>query len=161
MLIRFDCKSDPTRATADLQKTIPGKPGFNRPGTAAVEFAIVLPFVMVVFLGIIEFGRVMMVQQVITNAAREACRSAVLPGGSISSSRDLVTTYLGNVNITLSSPTTQVTVSPDPTTATQGTAITVSITVPYSSVSWLPTPIFMAGKQLNATVVMRLESNST
>lgn len=135
--------------------------GIDRDGTAAVEFALVLPFVMVVFLGIIEFGRVMMVQQVITNAAREACRSAVLPGGSISSSRDLVTTYLSGVNITLSSPTTQITVSPDPTTATQGTAITVSISVPYNSVSWLPNPIFMGGKTLSATVVMRLESNST
>ena len=31
----------------------------RRSGTAAVEFAVILPFVMVLFLGIIEFGRVL------------------------------------------------------------------------------------------------------
>src|SRR5882724_9686787 len=93
----------------------------KRPGTAAVEFAVILPFVMVLFLGIIEFGRVLMVQQILTNAAREGCRYAVLPSATISSSRDVVTSYLSNANITLSSPSTQVTVSPDPTTAAKGT----------------------------------------
>lgn len=132
-----------------------------RPGTAAVEFAVILPFVMVLFLGIIEFGRVLMVQQILTNAAREGCRYAVLPGGTISSSRDVVTTYLSNANITLSSPSTQVTVSPDPTTAAKGASITVNVTLPFSSVSWLPATIFMTGKSLSASVVMRLESNNT
>lgn len=133
----------------------------KRRGTAAVEFAVILPFVMVLFLGIIEFGRVLMVQQILTNAAREGCRFAVLPGGTISSSRDVVTAYLSNANITLSSPSTQVTVSPDPTTAAKGSSITVNVTVPFSSVSWLPGTIFMTGKQLSASVVMRMESNNT
>jgi Flp pilus assembly protein TadG len=133
----------------------------RRSGVAAVEFAVILPFVMVLFLGMIEFGRILMVQQIITNAAREGCRYAVLPGSTISSSRDVVTNYLSGSGITLSSPTTQVTVSPDPSTASQGTSITVSVTVPCSSVTWLPSPLFMGGKQLNATVVMRLETNNT
>jgi Flp pilus assembly protein TadG len=133
----------------------------KRPGVAAVEFAVILPFVMVLFLGMIEFGRVLMVQQIITNAAREGCRYAVLPGSTVSSSQTVVTTYLSNSSITLSSPSTQVTVSPDPSTAAQGTSITVTVTVPFNSVSWLPTPLFMGGKQLRSTVVMRLESNNT
>src|SRR5258707_9130468 len=74
----------------------------RRSGTAAVEFAVILPFIMVLFLGIIEFGRVLMVQQILTNAAREGCRNAVLPGGTISASRDVVTNYLSNANIPLS-----------------------------------------------------------
>ena len=92
---------------------------------------------------------------------REGCRFAVLPGGTISSSRDVVTSYLSNANITLSSPSTQVTVSPDPSTATKGTSITVNVTLPFSSVSWLPGTIFMTGKSLSSSVVMRLESNNT
>jgi Flp pilus assembly protein TadG len=133
----------------------------RRPGVAAVEFAVILPFVMVLFLGMIEFGRVLMVQQIITNAAREGCRYAVMPGSTVSSTQTVVTTYLSNSSITLASPSTQVTVSPDPSTAAQGTSITVTVTVPFNSVSWLPTPIFMGGKQLGSTVVMRLESNNT
>ncbi len=133
----------------------------RRSGVAAVEFAVILPFVMVLFLGIIEFGRILMVQQMLTNAAREGCRYAVLPGSTISSSRDVVTNYLSGSGVTLTNPTTQVTVSPDPSTAAQGTSITVSVTVPCNSVTWLPSPLFMGGKQLNATVVMRLETNNT
>jgi Flp pilus assembly protein TadG len=145
----------------------PAKPATNhrrtsrRSGVAAVEFAVILPFVMVLFLGIIEFGRMLMVQQIITNAAREGCRYAVLPGSTVSGSRSVVTNYLTNAGITLSDPTNQVTVSPDPSTAAQGTSITVTVTVPCNSVSWLPSPIFMGGKQLGSTVVMRLESNNT
>ena len=48
-------------------------------GAAAVEMALVLPFLMVTLMGIIEFGRVLYSHQVITNAAREASR-AHLPG---------------------------------------------------------------------------------
>jgi len=138
-----------------------GTKASKRSGTAAVEFAVILPFVMVLFLGIIEFGRVLMVQQILTNAAREGCRYAVLPGGTISSTRTVVTSYLSNANIALTNPTTQVTVSPDPTTATKGSSITVSVTLPFSSVSWLPGTLFMTGKSLSSSVVMRLESNNT
>ena len=44
-------------------------------GSAAVEMALVLPFLMVILMGIIEFGRVLYSHQVITNAAREASRA--------------------------------------------------------------------------------------
>jgi Flp pilus assembly protein TadG len=133
----------------------------KRPGAAAVELAVILPFLMVLFLGMIEFGRVMMVEQIITNAARESCRSAVLPGQTIDGARTVAVNYLSNSGIQLSSPSTQVTVSPDPTTSAQGAAITVSVSVPYSSVSWLPSALFMSGKNLMSSVVMRLESNNT
>ena len=45
-------------------------------GAAAVEMALVLPFLMVILMGIIEFGRVLYSQQVITNASREAARAS-------------------------------------------------------------------------------------
>ncbi len=45
-------------------------------GGAAVEMALVLPFLMVILMGIIEFGRVLYSHQVITNAAREAARAS-------------------------------------------------------------------------------------
>jgi Flp pilus assembly protein TadG len=49
-------------------------------GQAAVEFALVLPFLLVLVIGIVEFGRAWNEHQVITDAARETARAASLPG---------------------------------------------------------------------------------
>jgi Flp pilus assembly protein TadG len=133
----------------------------QRRGTAAIEFAILAPLLITLVLGLIEFGRVMMVEQVLTNAAREGCRTGVLPGNAASDVRNTVTTYLSNSSITLSDPTNQISVNPDPGTASSGTAITVTINIPFNSVSWLPVPVFMLDKTLSSSVVMRKESNNS
>ena len=49
-------------------------------GNALVEFALVLPLLMLVFAGIVDFGFLFQRYEVITNAAREGARLAVLPG---------------------------------------------------------------------------------
>ncbi len=43
-----------------------------------VEFAIVAPIFFLLIFGMIEFGRVVMVQQLLTNASREGARLGVL-----------------------------------------------------------------------------------
>jgi Flp pilus assembly protein TadG len=43
-----------------------------------VEFAVIAPLLFTVLFGIIEYGYVFLVQQSLTNAAREGCRLAVL-----------------------------------------------------------------------------------
>ncbi|MFQ5894108.1 MAG: TadE/TadG family type IV pilus assembly protein, partial [Nitrospinota bacterium] len=45
-------------------------------GNAAVELALVLPLLLATVMGIIEFGRVLYYQQVLTNAARESSRAS-------------------------------------------------------------------------------------
>jgi Flp pilus assembly protein TadG len=47
-------------------------------GQAAVEFALVLPFLLILLVGIIEFGRGWNEHQVMTDAAREAARRAAI-----------------------------------------------------------------------------------
>jgi Flp pilus assembly protein TadG len=47
-------------------------------GQAAVEFALVLPFLLIMLIGIVEFGRAWNQHQVITDAARETARRACL-----------------------------------------------------------------------------------
>src|SRR5688500_6232012 len=50
----------------------------NRSGQAAVELALVLPVILILVVGIIEFGRAYHVKQVVTDAAREGARRAVV-----------------------------------------------------------------------------------
>jgi Flp pilus assembly protein TadG len=51
-------------------------------GTALIEMAFTLPLLLLISVGIIEFGRAFQTWQIITNAAREGARVAVLPGYS-------------------------------------------------------------------------------
>ena len=51
-------------------------------GTALIEMAFTLPLLLLISVGIIEFGRAFQTWQVLTNAAREGARVAVLPGYS-------------------------------------------------------------------------------
>ena len=50
-------------------------------GQSMVEFALVVVMLLSLVLGILEFGRAWMTQQVITNASREGARLAALPTG--------------------------------------------------------------------------------
>jgi Flp pilus assembly protein TadG len=50
-------------------------------GAAAVEFALVFPLLLVVMIGIFEFGRVWNIHHVVTDATREGARRAVVKDG--------------------------------------------------------------------------------
>ena len=52
----------------------------SQAGAELVEFALVLPILLLVFAGIVDFGLLLQRQQVVTNAAREGARLAVLSG---------------------------------------------------------------------------------
>ncbi len=49
-------------------------------GQAMLEVALTLPLLLLVAVGIFEFGRAYQTWQILTNAAREGARIAVLPG---------------------------------------------------------------------------------
>lgn len=125
-----------------------------RRGAAAVEFALVAPIFFMFIFGMIEYGRAVMVQQILTNAAREGARVAILTTATTTSVKSAVTTYLSNAGISGATPS----VSPDPpTSATTGSSVTVTVSVPFNSVSWLPTPQWLGSTTLTAVSVMRTE----
>lgn len=47
-------------------------------GTAVIEFAFVLPVLLILFFGIIEFSVALFNKAIITNASREAARSGIV-----------------------------------------------------------------------------------
>jgi Flp pilus assembly protein TadG len=106
-----------------------------------VEFAIVVPVVFVLVFGLIEFGRMLMVRQSMTNATREACRMAVLATtNSDEAVEAAVRSRLQSV-IPDASDADKVTVSVTPTSLSgisSGAPITVEASVDFSDVSWLP-----------------------
>jgi Flp pilus assembly protein TadG len=51
-------------------------------GQALVEFALVIPILMLLLLGIVDFARAWNVYEVLTDAGREATRLAVVDNGS-------------------------------------------------------------------------------
>lgn len=58
------------------------RPARRDAGQSLAEFAILLPILLGVVIGIFEFGRAWNVDQVLTNAAREGARLAVIPSSS-------------------------------------------------------------------------------
>ncbi len=50
----------------------------NRSGQAAVEMALILPLMLLFILGILEFGQAWHLKHVVTGAAREGARRAVV-----------------------------------------------------------------------------------
>jgi Flp pilus assembly protein TadG len=120
-----------------------------------VEFAIVAPvFVLLVF-GMIEFGRMVMVQQLLTNAAREGARLGVIDGTTTADVTARVGTFLQAASISGQSVAVE---TLPPEGSDSGDRVSVTVSVAFSQVSWLPTPMFLGGRSLSSTTVMRRET---
>lgn len=143
----------------------PSKSSEPRRGVAMVETALVLPIMMMVILGVVEFGRAFMVCQLLTNSAREGGRLAVLQG---TSTADVVTEVQTLVNKTVGVDTAdvqvEVTVTPYGTT-TEHTDLSIAkkrdlcdirVTVGYDQVSFVPIK-WLTGVNLVGQAAMRHE----
>lgn len=82
-------------------------------GAAIIETALTLPILLLVSVGIFEFGRAYETWEVLTNAAREGARIAILPGSTSDAVDTRVRDYLqmgglvhdGTVGVALASTT--------------------------------------------------------
>jgi Flp pilus assembly protein TadG len=140
------------RNTATLRR----RTAKRRRGTAVVEFALVAPLFILLVFGILEYGRMVMVQQILTNATREGARAAVLDGATGDSVTTKVNTYLNGASM----PNATVTVNPsNPSAAALGDPVTVTAQLTFGQVSWLPSPMYISGSQvLQSNCVMRREA---
>jgi Flp pilus assembly protein TadG len=127
----------------------------NRHGAAAVEFALVAPLFFLLIFGMIEYGRMVMVQQILTNAAREGARVGVLDGSTETKVTAAVNNYLTAAGIKNATTT----VSPNPPSSAAATSpVTVTVSVGFNDVSWLPSPLYLGGKTMSFNAVMRRET---
>lgn len=125
----------------------------GRRGAAAVEFALVAPFLFLILIGMVEFGRALTIHQGVTAASRAAARESVLPGATVSSVEAVAFQFVTQV------PDSEVTVttSPDPTTADAGDLITVSVSVPAQVMTKMGQIWFSTDTVLSASSTMRKE----
>ena len=138
----------------------------SQTGAELVEFAMVLPIMLLVFGGIVDFGLLLQRQQVITNAAREGARLAVLPGYTAADVQARVTQFVREgINNDSATPVTTLT----PVTLTPGTgpafqASQVSVTLADRFLILGPIVSLAGGSgsfgtiALTATTTMRVET---
>jgi Flp pilus assembly protein TadG len=113
----------------------------KRRGAAVVEFAAVAPVLFLIILGLFELSRALMVREMLTHAARKACRRAILGTYTNAQITGEVTSTLAAIGVQGETATVvindQLGQQLSPSTPPQ-TEITVRVTVPVSAVSWVP-----------------------
>lgn len=100
----------------------------NKRGTSVVEFAIILPVLMVIVFGIIEFGILFYNKAVITNASREGARFGIVQANvrpTLSDITAVVNSYCSN-NLLFGSTTLPAVSAPDAPCAAFGNDLTVT-----------------------------------
>jgi Flp pilus assembly protein TadG len=137
----------------------------NQKGAAMVEFALVLPLLLLIVFGIIEFSLVMYDKAVITNASREGARAGIVlasPKATTAQIQQVVANYCNNYLISLGSsantcPAANVNVTG--AQGTFGTPLTVSVTYNFSGLALgsMFNPLNGSALALSATTTMNNE----
>lgn len=98
----------------------------NQRGAALIETAITLPLVLLVSVAIFEFGRAYQTWQVLTNAAREGARIAVLPDYNDTQVTSTVRNYLTSGRLTNAGTASIIVVRNEPFGTTTASRVTVN-----------------------------------
>jgi Flp pilus assembly protein TadG len=139
-----------------------GRRANGESGAVLIEFAFALPLLLLLILGMFDFGFAFQRYEVLTNAAREGARVAVLPGYGTADVQNRVAAYLtaGGVPDTPTTTVDAVVVSPCAGCAPfNAVAVTVKVNYTFSLVSPIAT-IFGSSfgtLSLTAKSVMRSE----
>lgn len=130
-------------------------------GQSLLEFALLLPVLLALVIGIYEFGRAWNVYQVLTNTAREGARLAVIPTSTETDVRNTIDQGLQRAALDPNEATVSITGLGGGT----GTPTTVDLSYPYEFEFVGPIVAFLEGPDdtmagaitLSTSVVMRNE----
>lgn len=121
----------------------------NQRGQSLVEFALVLPLLLVLILGIFEFGRLWMTLNVLTGAAREGVRVAAVTDPDATLVQNAALNVLNAANLTGASITLA-----GPNAANE---VTVTIQYDYTVLTGSIVPGLNGTFQLTRSAIMRWE----
>ena len=126
--------------------------GKDERGTAVIEFALIMPILLVMFSGILQFGSVMFLENHMTNVAREASRRVAVGELTTDEADTMAQAALVNWGVTY---------NVDVATADAGGGnqnITVDISLPLSEAALIDVLGLFETGNLRTSVTMRMES---
>lgn len=104
-------------------------------GAELVELAVVLPLLLLLIGGIVDFAFMFQAFEIVTNAAREGARVGALPGYTRDDVIDRVDRYIAAANLPASASTTVTTINlanGSGAGAPTSSAVSVAVTYPHS-----------------------------
>jgi Flp pilus assembly protein TadG len=118
-------------------------------GQNLVEFALVVPLLLLLVIGIAEFGRAWMTKNILTGAAREAVRIMAVQTGNVTTATARADNILNSAGIT----TANVSVNDAPS-AFEAVSVTVTYNFPVVLAGFIPG---LDNITLTSTTTMRRE----
>ena len=128
--------------------------GKNQSGQALVEMAIILPILLILIFGIIEYGRGFAAYLAVTTAAREGARIATV-GGSDNDISAAVT--LRTSAMLLDSTKLTISISPTAGSRIRGSAVTIEVTYLVPMYDPVFTTLIGTNMSVKGKTVMRVE----
>ena len=130
-------------------------------GGAVLEMCLVLPILLALGFGTVEFGYFFYVKHNVQAAAREGARVGVVPGSTTQKIKDAVNDALKSAGLGAVSHTTTITnasdVAIDVSAVPAGTSIKVKVSMKWGDVGVRPLGVLSANKSVQGATVMRKE----
>ena len=135
-------------------------------GAELIELALVLPILLLIMSGIMDFGFLFQRWEVVTNAAREGARLGSLPLYSVDDVKQRVEQYLQAGGLVEAHPAPQATYETEVVGTSNVSVIRVTVTYPSQFAFLGPIASLVGGGgystiQLRATSVMRREGGGS
>jgi len=124
----------------------------NQRGQALIELALLLPFLLLLLLGIMEFGRTFHAYLTITYAAREGARA-----GALGEDDPVVQAKIATITKGLESTRLRVEISPEPAARQWGEELTIKVHYDLPIIMPLIGAIVPNPLPLEAATTMRIE----
>ena len=127
-------------------------------GTALLEAAVTIPILLLIAVGIFDFGRAYQTWQVLTNAAREGARVAVLPNMTVTAVQTRARDYMSSGQLT-NVGTATIDVNRNATIVVNGANVSasqVTVQYPFSFIAMQPVARLVnpnSGQSGNLTMV--------
>lgn len=125
----------------------------GRRGQALVEFALVLPVLVLLLFASVDFSRAFFTLQAVTHASREGARSGIVSGATAADVNGAVNTRLVSAGLTQTASVTVTGVDG----AASGDPTTVTVSYPFQTLGGSLIPGWSGTVTLSQTTVMRHE----
>jgi Flp pilus assembly protein TadG len=133
-----------------------------RRGNALLDAALVLPILLSLTFGTVEYGYFFFVKHSLQGAAREGCRAAIVPSATNTTVTQAIATSLQAAGLNSSGtsldPKFSLTLSPANVSGlSAGTSVTVQLDATWGTVGVRPLGLIAADKVVRGSTVMRKE----